>query len=192
MAVKVFTGKKPSPAGSSKFTTVKPDEALTFALMIPLAELVSVDLHSFWDRNPAVHAICIGNDCPACAAGNKTGYKAYLPIQRKDGTTGIFPVGLSIVRQLTEIEEELGSLKGKVIKVKRTGAGLGTKYTVVPLGTSITVDETQMPDILRAIAPIEEKAIIDHLAAHGIGAPESTGVSVAAADAAGDDSDWGE
>ena len=58
-------------------------------------------------------------------------------------TAKILPFGLSIERQLVEIASELGTIKGSLFKLRRTGSGLSTKYTVVAVGKKVDVSAVE-------------------------------------------------
>lgn len=133
----------PMAKGSGKFVKVSEDESLAVVPLVELDELVSVDQHEFWDVNPAVLFPCVGEGCPACAAGNKPKYKAFLPIMTPDGESKIFAFGISIERQIEEISEETGGIKGSVLKVRRTGSGFSTRYTVIPTGKKVKTDTVE-------------------------------------------------
>lgn len=139
-------GKSAAPAtkGSGKFVKVSEDESLAIVPLVELDELTSVDQHEFWDVNPAVLFPCIGEGCPACEAGNKPKYKAFLPVMSTDGESKIFAFGISIERQIEEISEETGGIKGMVLKIRRSGSGFSTRYTVVATGKKVKAEITPL------------------------------------------------
>ena len=155
--------------GEGRFLTVKADEAVTFASLIDLDNLLSADMHQFWDNNPAVIFPCLGgDDCPGCKLGNDPGFKAYLPVVTREGDVKIFPMGISIVRQLDEYQAEVDTIIGKVIKIRRTGSGLKTRYTVVPLGKDLDVDKYEIPDVEEALEPTTRKGIVELMEKRGL------------------------
>lgn len=154
-------GKDALPkGGSGKFLQIPEGESVTFTALAGLDDLVSVDQHAFWDQNPAVIVPCVGTDCPACDIGNKSGFKAFLPVLTKEDGPKIYSFGISVLRQLEVLEEELGSLVGQVLKVKRHGSGLSTKYTVVAIGKKISIKDIELPDVIEAIGPTTREEII--------------------------------
>ena len=174
-------------AGDGLFISVKADEALSFASLIGLDDLISADMHQFWDVNPAAIFHCLGgDDCPGCKLGNDPGFKAYLPIVTRDGDVKIFPIGISIVRQLDEYESEVGSIAGKVIKIRRVGSGLKARYTVVPLGKELDITAHDIPDVEAALQPTGRKEIVELLKSRGL-----VGASASATeDTKADAEDW--
>jgi ribosomal protein L12E/L44/L45/RPP1/RPP2 len=147
---------------------VSEEDAAVIAPMVNLDDLISLDQHEFWDTNPAVIFPCIGDGCPGCELGNEAKFKAFLPVMTKDGDPKIYAFGISVERQLVELEDELGGIRGKVMKVKRTGTGMKTKYMVVALGKSIKIDDTTAPDVIKAIGEPTRESIIKMLVDAGV------------------------
>lgn len=172
MAVKSVFRKGAKAAGgggdSGVYVRAKEDEALTFVPLHELDQMLSVDQHEYWDTNPAVIFPCIGQaTCPACKSGNKAKYKGFMSVMANgEAVAKILPFGLSIERQLVEIASELGSIKGSVFKLRRTGSGLSTKYTVVAIGKKVdvsTVEALNIEDHINVLTAAEIKAKISFL-----------------------------
>jgi len=153
-------GKDALPqSGESRFLKVPEGEAVTIVPLTGLDNLISIDQHAFWDITPGVLVPCTGNGCPACALGNKPSFRAFLPVMTKENGTKIFSFGISVLRQLESLEEELGSLAGQAIKVRRHGSGLATKYTVIAVGKKVPTKDVEVPDIIAAIGPTDNEGI---------------------------------
>lgn len=169
MSTIIRKGKKAIPAASSgKFLKIPEGEAVTVTILAGLEDLISVDQHAFWEINPVVIVPCIGEGCPACALGNKPKFKAFLPVLTKDEGPKIWPFGIMVLRQLESIEEETGTLAGQVVKIKKYGVGLATKYTVVALGRKVAIRDIEKPDIVEAIGPIDADGIREKLFEAGL------------------------
>lgn len=157
----------PQGGGPTNFLKVTEEEPAVFAPLVTLDELVSIDQHEFWETNPAVLFPCIGDGCPACAAGHKPKYKAFLPVVTPAGESKIFAFSISIERQIESIAEEVGSLVGVVLKVKRTGSGLRTKYTVISTGKRVKTAGVTPIDIESEIEVLSGPQITERLEAIG-------------------------
>lgn len=142
--------------------------------MVPLANmdaLISINQHALWrDGGGSPIFPCIratGQVCPGCVMGDKAKYKAFLPVLVKDGgefKLKFFAFGVSVAEQLNEIDEDSGSgIRGKVIRVRRTGAKLTTRYKVivrdVPRLDAKTLDKFEVPDVTKALGPITTEDI---------------------------------
>lgn len=157
-------GENAKPRGSNsvnEFVIIKADSSLTVTPLVNLDELISIDQHQFWDVNPAILAPCLGNGCPACAIGNIAKYKAFLAVAVKseEGETQskILVLGTQIARQLEMIAEEVGELKGAVLKVRRDGKGFKTKYTVIATGKRVNVDA------IAALDPVDHVTVFSQV-----------------------------
>jgi hypothetical protein len=166
-------GKDALPrVGESKFLKIPEGEAVVIVPLTGLDDLISVDQHAFWDITPGVLVPCTGGNCPACSLGNKPSFRAFLPVMTRENGAKIFSFGISVLTQLESLEEELGSLTGQVIKVRRRGSGLSTKYTVVAVGKKVSVKGVEAPDIITAIGPTDSYGVRRVLADAGLLDPD--------------------
>lgn len=138
--------KGPASAQTNKvFAVAREDAPLVFAPLTTLDEVISADMHEFWEVKPFIQFPCIGTGCPACEAGNKPKYKSFmLVLQQGETEPKIMPMGITIERAIAAIAEEIGNIRGKLMKIKREGSGFSTKYNVIPLGKAIDVDKVAM------------------------------------------------
>lgn len=139
-------GARAAGGETSVFVKVKADEPVSFVPLVPLDEMTSIDQHEFWDTNPALIFPCIGSKvCPACKAGNKPKYKGFLPVMLRDeAEPKILAFGITVERQIGSIAEEIGDITGQVFRLKKTGTGMTTKYTIVPTGKKVDVSKVEI------------------------------------------------
>lgn len=184
MATKTKKGTKSiirrGPASAKKsnvFIAVKEDEPANVVPVLPTGNIVSIDLHAFWAVNPAVTFACIknsddaGDGCPGCDLGDKAGYRAFLPVLDSEGELKVLPFGISVERQLVTLEDELGTIVGKKLRIKRTGSGLATKYQVINLGKDIEVDveESDAETFVESHIEIKDRdKIVEELVSAGL------------------------
>jgi hypothetical protein len=181
---------------ASVFVRLKADEPVTLAPMVPLEEMTSIDQHEFWDTNPALIFPCLGaKDCPACKSGNKPKYKGFLPVMvRDEAEPKLLAFGITVERQFATIAEEIGDITGHVFRVKKTGTGMTTKYTVVALGKTLDVSKMTPIDPEEHITVYDADEITLKLRAIGEGSDEDGEPTEKAAKVAEDvdgDDDWG-
>lgn len=164
--------RKGSPTSSDPrkglFVSIGDDESVALASLVQMSDMLSADVHEFWEINPFVTFPCLGADCPGCEVDNPTRFKAYLPIVTREGEVKIFAFGIRVANQLTDIEAAVGEIKGKILRIKRIGKGLKTQYTVVPTGNAIDVEDYDIPDIVGSFGDITLEGITKVMITRGL------------------------
>lgn len=150
----------------SVFLTLKDGDSVTVAILGGLEEVLSVDEHSWWDYTPAPHLVCLGTiaDCPSCQLGHQAKTKSYLPVVTQDGEVKFLIAGTQIINALKELESEVGNLNGVVIRVKRNGSGLKTRYVTMGTGKQVDVSRFDIPDLEPALGPLTWDEQVEELA----------------------------
>ena len=189
-------GRAVRRAGGGQFVGVKEGEPLSFAPLVGLEDMISADMHEYWDLRPAIYHPCIGRGCPGCEVGNEPRFKGYLPILLQSGETAVYPFTISVYNQLEALEDALDDgedLKGFAIKVSRKGAGMATRYTVLGTGKRLDVEETEVPDFISHLGPQTEDTIWELLENNGFSRSDGTDAPDSDADEADEDEDgWGD
>lgn len=187
----------------SNFLSIGDGESITFAPLIGLDELISADMHEYWDIRPAIFHPCIGKNCPGCELGVDPRFKAYMPVVTREGDVAIYPFTISVYNQLEMIEDELEeSLAGHVVKVRRQGTGFSTTYMVSGIGKTVNIEGIEHPEFLSALGPTTAEeiwAMIDETDAVKVygGTPREEASSADEvddddSDDDSDDDDWGD
>ena len=192
-------GRAKARSGGGQFVGVKEGTPLTFAPLVGLEEMISADMHEYWDIRPAIYHPCIGRGCPGCEVGNEPRFKGYLPILLQSGETAVYPFTISVYNQLESLEDSLDddeTLKGFEIKVSRKGAGMATRYTVLGIGKRLDVSKTETPDFISHLGPQTEDSIWELLESNGFSrgdkaAKAAADVSDESDDEDSDEGDWG-
>lgn len=132
---KVQIGAKPQAGGGNGggFWSPKADEVHEVTLLSDDSDIVSVEQCSIWDYNPAPSWIYCGPDDPSHDLKLKPGYRAFMPVLVKgdeENKPRIWSMPISVHRSLCDIAE-MQRLAGLVVKVKKSGQGIKTKYTIV-------------------------------------------------------------
>ena len=85
----------------------------------------------------------------------------------------ILALGISLFKQLIEIEQADGeSIRGKVLKISKTGEGLKTKYRVVPTSARVDFDGEPETNLADHLGPTTREAIIEMLVRAEVWPPE--------------------
>jgi hypothetical protein len=149
-----------------QFVRLADGESVVFAPMVGLEDMVSADMHEYWDVEPAIYHPCIGRNCPGCLVDNESRFKAYLPVLVKStGEPAIYPFTISVYNQLEALEDEImeddadADLKGFVVKVSRKGSMKATRYSVLGVGSRIDLTGAEIPDYIPQLGPTTEEDI---------------------------------
>ena len=168
MARKISVGAKPSTGGGNGggWWGPKADEIHEVTLLASDAEIVSVDQCTIWDFNPAPSWVYCGSDDPSHDLGIKPGYRAFIPVLVKgdeEQKPRIWSMPISAHRALCDIAE-MQDLKGLVVKVKKTGTGIKTKYTIVSTARVVNIKKVEdipsSEDIINRLGPEDRAGII--------------------------------
>lgn len=142
----------PREAGSGSFMTNPADGEYTdFVPLSGLDEMISIDQHVFWGENgTTVMFACLQDpSCPGCALDNQPRYRGYLEVATQidgDWQAKIFGFGVSVARSLADLGTMFPSgIEGQVLRLKRKGSGLRTKYMVLNVGKQM---KSGLPDPL--------------------------------------------
>ncbi len=129
-------------AGEKKEVLIQSDE--------PVKKLVH------WDGEMYVE--CEKPDCPWCDDRVKR-WTRYAVEALAEDDVWTWEMAKMVYGQVKDIAEEYGGLRGLHLKVKRTGEGRKTRYTIIPLGVATTIVEDKTMWDPGAIARDPEGAI---------------------------------
>lgn len=157
---KVFKKGKVSSAsaGGASFVKIDADSSVDLIILADTSDMLSFNQHAFWrDEGNSPIFPCIGKGCPGCAQGDKAKFKAVLPVLYVGGEKEpvIWTFGITVARMLQDTEDALGSLAGQSIRVKRTGSGLKTRYSVTSLAKKFNISKIKVDwdEIMSRLGP---------------------------------------
>lgn len=166
-----------SQASEGQYVSFPADQVVELVILQDLEDMVSFDQHTIWldaGGSPSFPCISQIDDCPGCELDDKPKMKSILLVavrnEEKELVVKYWAFGISVSRELVNIEDMAGSLKGKVIRVKRTGTGFKTKYTLMHTNktpTNLPADE-DLPDVMEQIKPDNKADIIALLVEKGV------------------------
>lgn len=115
-----------------------------------------------------------GEDDPGLLLGLEPKFRALMVIMKNDGDEDeyVWGFGISVFKQLVEIEQALGeSIRGHILRVFKTGSGMSTKYRVVPTGKVVEIDGVVDTNLLEYIGPTTRESIVETLTNVGVWPP---------------------
>lgn len=134
-------------------------EAKDIIILVEAEDIIASEQCAIWmkDGNSPVW-VYTGPEDPSHDLGLKRAYKAYLPVLElvdgKPGETAIWGISKQTHIALLDIADAGGELKGMEVRVKRTGSGLATRYSVVPRGKRRDVSRVEEVDVLSSLGPL--------------------------------------
>lgn len=150
-----------TPKSDVNYYKMKNDNVLRVASKPSLVEI-------HWEKDindKPVRVVCPGVGCPICAVDIKP-QKRYMfkAIDREDGKAKIVETGKTVVDGIKALatDEDYGNPANYDIKIKRSGTGRETKYSVIAGKNSnpITAEEKEMLSTMKSIEelnPIKTK-----------------------------------
>lgn len=133
---------------------LKPGEAVDVTALIEVDEIIACEQCAIWmeDGNSPVW-VYTGPDDPFHDMKVDRRYKAFLPVLQ-DGEVKVWGITKTVHRQILDIAEGSGELKGMNLRIKRNGGGLSTRYSVVPKGTRTKVSHIEEVNIIPLLGPL--------------------------------------
>jgi hypothetical protein len=148
-----------SSTGGGAYFKLGSGETADIVILSSADDILSCEQCAIWlDEGNSPVWVYTGGDDPSNELGIPRGYRAYIAIQH-EGESKIWSLSKTVHNQLLDISDA-GSLEpGAVVRVKRTGAGLKTRYSVVPRGKSKDVSDVELPDIIESLGPITSEGV---------------------------------
>ena len=157
----VKKGYDPRSSSSSggMYFKLDPGESTDITILSGADEILSCEQCAIWlDEGSSPVWVYTGGDDPSNDLGIPRAYRAYVSILEGDEPK-VWSMSKTVHNALLDISDA-GSLEaGSVIRVKRTGSGLKTRYSVIPRGKSKDVSEVKMPDIIASLGPITSEEV---------------------------------
>lgn len=161
----------PSAPNDGPFIGLKDGDQIDVVPLTTLDDMIAFDQHAIWlEDTPSIMVPCLQDEtCPCCAIGNKSRYRAMLIVQVKgeDGVEEkVLPMGITTARDLTELNDTIeGGILGSVLRFKRSGSGLRTRYSLIPTGRKAKTMLEPTIDLEELAGPTDaaeiEKLLID-------------------------------
>jgi len=162
---KGFDPRKSSTGGGNAFFKLGAGDTADVVILSGANDILSCEQCAIWIDDPDVMSpvwVYTGGDDPSNELGIPRGYRAYIAILH-DGEPKIWSLSKTVHNQLLDISDAGALEPGAMVRVKRTGAGLKTRYSVVPRGKSKDVEDVDVPDILEALGPLTSEGVWDML-----------------------------
>lgn len=150
--------------GESKWLKIKTNEVVDVIPLIDAEDIIACEQCAIWleDGNSPIW-VYTGPEDPSHDLGIDRDYKAYMPVL-VDGTPKIWGMSKTVHRTILDVADAGGDLKGMVLRVKRTGTGLATRYSIVPRGMRADVSKEPEVDVIEALEVKTPEEVREHIA----------------------------
>lgn len=163
----VKTGSDPRSEANNKssWLRIDPNTQTDVVALVDADEIVSCEQCAIWleDGNSPVW-VYTGPEDPSHELKLDRRYRAYLPILVTDTKeVQVWSMGKAAHSMLLDIADATGELKGLELRIKRTGSGLATRYSIVSRGKRHKVDSIEEVDVISMLGPLtpdEVKAML--------------------------------
>jgi hypothetical protein len=138
-------------------------EVIDAIVLVEAEEILTCEQCAIWlEAGNSPVWVYTGPEDPSHDLSVDRRYRAYLPLLI-DSEPAVWSMGKTAHIQLLDIADASGELKGLEIRIKRTGSGLSTRYSIVPKGKRHDVSRHEEIDVVAMLGPItpnEVKAMI--------------------------------
>jgi hypothetical protein len=164
--------KKGGDGESSPYLSLKDGESVDVVVLVEKNDILSYEQCAIWleDGKNSPVWVYTGSEDPSHELGVERRYRAVLPvyINSKEhpayGESKIFSMGKMVHEQLLEIADAGTRLAGTVFRIKRTGAKLKTRYSILSLGKRKDISSIPEIDVLSMLGPLTSDGVKELIA----------------------------
>lgn len=161
----VKTGSDPRKEGGTRnlWLKIESNSYVDATILVDVDEIVACEQCAIWldDGNSPVW-VYTGPEDPMHDLGVDKRYRAYLPVL-VDGEAKVWSMGKQAHSALLDIADANDEIKGLDVRLKRTGAGLATRYSIVPKGSRRDVSKVDEIDVISLLGPLTPNEVKDML-----------------------------
>jgi hypothetical protein len=148
-----------SGVNSGMWLTLQPNEAVNVVCLVEASDILACDQCAIWlDEGNSPVWVYTGPEDPSHDLNIDRRYRAYLPIL-SDKEPKVFSMGKSVHMAILDIADAVGSIAGVEFRIKRTGSGLATRYTVAQTGKRYDVSKQPEVDVIALLGPITPEGV---------------------------------
>lgn len=132
--------------------------------LIEAIEIISCEHCTLWlDEGRSPSWIFTGKNDPSIPLNVDRGHKAFLPVV-VDNEVKVWQMSKTVHNMILDLSENLDDrLKGQIIRVRRTGTGRQTKYTLTPRGKMKDVSGFDEVDVVSMLGPVTSDGVTEML-----------------------------
>lgn len=151
--------------GSSQWLKLNDGDFTVVTVLAESEEIISCEQCAIWlDEGNSPVWVYTGPDDPSNDLAIKRTYRAFLPVLTEDGETKVFSMSKTVHMQVVELAETIGTLKGSVLRIKRVGKMLQTKYNITNTGKRKSLKGVEEVDVVSMLGPLTPEGVRDLIA----------------------------
>jgi hypothetical protein len=139
-------------------------------VLVDVDDIIATEQCAIWleadDRAAGMRSpvwVYVGRDDPSHDLEVTKTYRAFLPVLH-EGEVKVWPMGKMAHRQLLDVADAGGDLAGLDIRIKRTGGGKATRYSVASRGTRTKISHIEEVDVPSMLGPLTVEGVRELIA----------------------------
>jgi len=142
--------------GESAWLDLVTDQPKTVTLLCGMDDVISCEQCAIWlEEGKSPVWVYTGDDDPYNDLKlQKKRYRAYLPVL-EGSDVKVWSMGIMVHTQLLQWAEDGINLVGLNVKIRKTGKGLQTRYSVSNLATRTDVSNVELPNIIPLLGTLD-------------------------------------
>lgn len=165
-AIKKGGDPRKDSSGGGNWLKLESGQMADVVALVGIDDIIACEQCAIWlDEGNSPVWVYTGPEDPSHDLKVDRRYRAYLPVLAILGNEiQVWSMGKSSHMQLLDIADAGGDLKGMELRIKRTGSGLATRYSIVPKGMRRDVDDIEEVDVIAMLGPITPDEVKEMLA----------------------------
>lgn len=146
--------------GAVRWLKLEPNTHTDVTALVNVDDIIATEQCAIWlgedERAMGLKSpvwVYTGAGDPSHDLGVERSYKAFLPVLH-DGEVKVWSMGKSAHRQILDAADAAGDLAGMNLRIKRTGSGKSTRWSVTPRGTRTKIDHIEEVDVPSMLGPL--------------------------------------
>lgn len=167
--VKTGIDPRTGAGNNAEWLKIQQNEVVNAVILVEKEDIVSIEQCGIWlkdggkDGKKSPVWTYTGPDDPSHELGVERGYRAFLPVV-VDGEVKVWGMSKGAHGQVMDLADASGSLKGIEVRIKRTGAGLGTRYSITPTMKRRDVSSYDEVDVISMLGPLTPEGVREYIA----------------------------
>lgn len=165
-----YDPRKDKQDGPNMWMRLMPNQSADIVILVEIEDIITVEQCAIWIEGGGDDGVkspvwtYTGPNDPMHELNEvKKSYRAFLPCV-ENGEVKVLPMGKMLHGALLDIADAAGSIAGMQVRVKRTGSGLNTRYSLVQTGKRMDVSKYDEVDVVALLGPLTPDGVRELIA----------------------------